>query len=303
VKRDSRRHTWLALAGISLCLLGVLCVSIVRAKGVMAKGSFARAADPTLLSGIGQGPDLDYSSFKHNSQRHASMACTACHQRAADNSVKPSFPGHSACINCHGNQFLTSSSPLCTNCHSDVNSGKPPLKSFPATFKERFNVKFDHAQHMTAAVRPKNGCAACHNQAVNKGAALAIPTGLNAHSQCYACHTPASKSAAGRDLASCGVCHDAKSFSRTSTNADAFRMSFSHAKHGSRQKLECVACHTLTAGLAQGKQVSSPRTAEHFSAGSVKSCQDCHNGKRSFGGDLAFKDCARCHTGPSFRFK
>ena len=247
-----------------------------------------------------QGPELDYSTFNHTSQRHASLACTACHQRPADNSTKPAFPGHPACINCHGNQFFTPSSAMCTICHSDVNNSKPPLKGFPANFKERFNVKFDHAQHMNAAVRPKNGCAACHSGGLNRGVALSIPTGLNAHNQCYVCHTPSSKSPGGRDLASCGVCHDQKGFARTSTNATAFRAAFSHAKHGPRQRLECAACHLLTAGLPQGKQVSSPRTAEHFLIGG-QSCLTCHNGKRSFGGDLAFKDCRRCHAGATFR--
>jgi c(7)-type cytochrome triheme protein len=248
-----------------------------------------------------QGPELDYSTFKHTSQRHTSLACTACHQRGADNSAKPAFPGHSACINCHGNQFFSSSSPMCSICHSDVNTAKPPLRSFPTNFNERFNVRFDHAQHMSAAARPKNGCAACHTTGINRGVGLSIPTGLNAHTQCYGCHTPASKSSAGRDLASCGVCHEQKSYARTSTNGPAFRASFSHAKHGPRQRLECAACHLLTPGAAQGKQVSSPRAAEHFSVGAGQSCESCHNGKRSFGGDLAFKDCRRCHSGASFR--
>lgn len=287
MSRKYRKHTCLAISGTALCLLCLLSVAIVSAH----------------YSSSGQAPDLNYSVFKHNSQRHTTLACTDCHQRTADNSVKPAFPGHSSCMNCHANQFLTPSSPFCTNCHSDVNSGKPPLKSFPATFKEGFNVKFDHAQHMNGEARPKNGCAACHGSPLSRGAAFSIPVSLNAHSQCYTCHTPASKSAAGRDLASCGVCHDQKRFSPTSTNAAAFRASFSHAKHGPRQRLDCVECHKLTAGQPQGKQVSSPRTAEHFPVGSGQSCQTCHNGKRSFGGDLAFKDCARCHTGTSFRFR
>lgn len=248
-----------------------------------------------------QGPEQDYSTFKHTSSHHASLACTACHQRTADNSAKPSFPGHSACINCHGNQFFSSSSPMCSICHSDVNTSKAPLKGFPTNFKERFNIRFDHAQHMSPAARPKNGCSACHTTGLNRGVAFSIPTGLNAHTQCYVCHTPASKSAGGRDLASCGVCHEQKNYARTSTNAAAFRASFSHAKHGPRQRLECAACHSLTPGGGQGKQVSAPRTAEHFSVGSGQSCQSCHNGKRTFGGDLAFKDCRRCHSGATFR--
>jgi c(7)-type cytochrome triheme protein len=251
-------------------------------------------------TGRGSGSGMDYSTFIHTSSQHAGLACNSCHLRT-DNSARPSFPGHSACINCHGNQFFTSASPMCVICHADVNTAKAPLKSFPANFKERFNVKFDHAQHMNAAVRPQNGCAACHSAGANRGTALSIPASMSAHSQCYVCHTPSRKSASGRDLASCGVCHDQKSYARTSTNARAFSASFSHAKHGPRQRLECAACHSLTPGLPQGRQVSSPRTAEHFVIGGGQSCLTCHNGKRSFGGDLAFKDCRRCHTSATFR--
>jgi Cytochrome c7 and related cytochrome c len=284
-----RRNDHLVLTLLSAlcgCALALLCV-----------GSMARNTSSAPL--VPQGPQLDYSTFKHNSQKHASLACTSCHQRR-DNSITPSFPGHPACINCHGNQFFTSSSPMCLICHADVNTAKAPLKNFPASFKERFNVKFDHAQHLGAGVRPKNGCAACHSAGANRGTAISIPTTMNAHNQCYVCHTPSSKSG-GRDLASCGVCHEQKNYVRTATNSPAFRASFSHARHGPRQRLDCVACHSLTAGAAQGRQVSSPRTAEHFSSGGGQSCMSCHSGKRSFGGDLAFKDCRRCHTGSTFR--
>jgi hypothetical protein len=53
--------------------------------------------------------------------------------------------------------------------------------------------------------------------------------------------------------------------------------------------------------MPQGAQVSSPRAAEHLNTGGGQSCVSCHNGKRSFGGDLAFEDCRRCHTGSTFR--
>ena len=254
-----------------------------------------------LLSGSVQGPELDYSTFKHTSQKHASLGCTSCHQRAGDNSIKPTFPGHPACTNCHLAQFVTPAVPMCSICHVDVKSAAPPVKAFPTNFKESFNVKFDHAQHMTGAARPGNGCAACHGKPLNRGAALSIPVGLAAHTQCYTCHTPASRSVRGNEIASCGVCHEARAFGRTSTNARAFRLSFSHAKHGPRQRLECASCHTLTAGSPQGRQVRSPTAAQHFARGNSQSCMSCHNGKRSFGGDLAFKDCQRCHAGATFR--
>ena len=245
-----------------------------------------------------QGNDLDYSKFLHTSQRHASTGCSSCHHRN-DNSARPSFPGHKDCIECHRTQFVTASTPMCSICHANVNGTNPPLKAFPDNFKESFNMKFDHAQHMNGSARPKNGCISCHRSPLRRGVALSIPANLSAHDQCYSCHTPNSQ-VNGRDLASCGVCHDQKPYGRTSNDAPAFHRAFSHAQHSGRQRLGCADCHNYTAGLPQKRQVSSPRAVEHFPNGN-NTCATCHNGKRSFGGDLDFKACRRCHMGNSFR--
>lgn len=240
----------------------------------------------------------DYSKFLHTSQRHASLACSACHHRN-DNSAQPIFPGHKDCFSCHGTQFGTPNTPLCSICHTSVNGNDPPRKAFPGSFKESFNMKFDHAQHLTGAARPKSGCVACHSSPLRRGVALSIPTGVAAHNQCYTCHTPNAQ-ANGRDLASCKTCHEQKLYARTPTSAAAFGLSFSHAQHSPRQRLACADCHNYTAGLPPRRQVSSTRALEHFPSGN-NTCATCHNGKRSFGGDLNFKDCRRCHAGQTFR--
>jgi c(7)-type cytochrome triheme protein len=290
------RRTFRGSSVLLLLLLAGLGVFVVEA-GKLEQGSLAFE----LSASSPQGPALDYSKFIHSSQKHTSLECTACHTRS-DNSATPRFPGHDACTKCHLAQFVTPNVPMCVICHSDVKSASAPLKVFPTRFNESFNVKFDHAQHMSGAARPANGCQACHGRPTARGAALAIPVGINAHNGCYSCHTPSSKSASGRELASCGVCHDEKPFSRTTTNARSFRYAFSHAQHGRRERLDCADCHRLTAGAPQSRQVSSPAPAEHFPAGGMN-CSTCHNGKRSFGGDLAFKDCARCHKGSTFGFR
>lgn len=286
---------YLSVGSLMLALLG-LCVTEVVKAGRSKQRTVVGVAENSP-----QGPEGDYSKFIHTSQRHASLACTACHTRN-DNSATPRFPRHDACTKCHLAQFVTPNVPMCVICHTDVKSANAPLKAFPTRFNESFNMKFDHAQHMTGSARPANGCQSCHGRATARGAALVIPAGLTAHNGCYSCHTPNSKSAAGRDLASCAVCHDEKPYSRTTTNARSFRYAFSHAQHGSRQRLDCADCHRLTAGAAQSRQVSSPAPAEHFPAGGM-SCATCHSGKRSFGGDLAFRDCVRCHKGTTFGFR
>jgi c(7)-type cytochrome triheme protein len=291
---------------ISLCSLSVLCVSVVSSARVIltteTQGTQSLHREFLMLAATPQGPGLDYSTFNHKSQKHASLACNSCHERGGDNSATPRFPGHKACTGCHVGQFVTPAVPMCVICHTEVSSSNPPLKSFPSKFNESFNVKFDHAQHMTGSARPQGGCAACHTRLGGRAAAaLSIPASLSAHNQCYSCHTPSSKAATGREIASCGVCHDQKAFSRTATNARSFRFAFSHAKHGPGQRLGCTDCHNLTAGAPQSRQVSSPAPSEHFAAARGSTCLTCHNGKRSFGGDLAFKDCKRCHSGATFR--
>lgn len=251
-------------------------------------------------SAAAQGPALDYSKFLHKSPRHSSLSCNSCHERT-DNSATPRFPGHKACTDCHRSQFTTPAIPMCLICHADTKTNNPPLKTFPASFNEPFNVKFDHAQHNTGNARPQNGCASCHNTPVNRRAGLAIPANLVAHDNCYTCHTPSSKSNAGREIASCGVCHEQKAYRPTTTNARAFRFSFSHAEHGTRQRLACADCHKLTAGAPQTRQVSSTTTSQHFLNTRSQTCATCHNGRRNFGGDLGFADCKRCHSGPTFR--
>ena len=242
----------------------------------------------------------DYSKFLHSSQRHSSLACNSCHERS-DNSATPRFPGHKACTDCHRSQFTTPQVPMCKICHTDISSNNPPLKNFPASFNEPFNVKFDHAQHNTGSARPQRGCGGCHGSPINRGAGYAIPANITAHNNCYTCHTPSSKSNAGREIASCGVCHDQKAYRPTTAAARSYRYAFSHADHGTRERLACADCHKLNTGAAQTRQVSSPSAAEHFSTTRGMTCVTCHNGKRSFGGDLDFKDCKRCHTGPTFR--
>lgn len=289
---------------ISLCSLCALCVSVVditRAALTPETQSTQRLhTELSMIAASVQGPELDYSNFKHTSQRHASLACSSCHQRS-DNSATPRFPGHKACTGCHLAQFVTPNVPMCVICHTDLNNSNPPLKSFPPKFNESFNLKFDHAQHMTGAARPQSGCSACHSRIGGRAAALGIPAGIAAHNQCYTCHTPSSQSQSGREIASCAVCHDQRPYSRTTTNARAFRFAFSHARHGTGQRLACADCHLLTAGAPQSRQVSSPAASEHFPATRGQTCLTCHNGRRSFGGDLAFRDCRRCHTSATFK--
>lgn len=242
----------------------------------------------------GQEPSGDFSKFLHSSPNHARMPCLICHRRES-NSPRPNLPGasgHVPCSGCHAQQFANSESPICTICHTDVRSGA--VKSFPRL--KSFRVIFDHARHLRMG---GVSCATCHRP-TRGGIALSIPAGFNAHSTCYSCHSPRAKSG-DRDISSCGTCHRLGNYSRTPASATAFRMNFSHARHGPAQKLGCQECHQVRAGMPQRQQVTSPQAANHHASGRSQSCMTCHNGKRAFGGD-DFSVCVRCHTGTKWRF-
>lgn len=242
----------------------------------------------------GQEPSGDFSKFLHSSPNHARMPCLLCHRREG-NSPRPNLPGasgHVPCSGCHAQQFANAESPICTICHTDVRSGA--VKSFPRL--KSFRVVFDHARHVNMRGA---SCGTCHRPA-RGGVSLTIPVGFSAHSTCYGCHTPRARSG-GRDISSCGTCHKPGGYSRTPAWTTAFRMNFSHAKHGVGQKLSCSECHQVRAGLPQRRQVTSPQAAHHHASGPSQSCMSCHNGKRAFGGD-DFSVCSRCHKGAAWRF-
>jgi len=235
----------------------------------------------------------DYSNFQHTSAYHARLPCSLCHKRES-NSAQPAMPGgsnHLPCTGCHAKQFADSSNAICTNCHSNAQAGT--LKPFPRLGS--FNMRFDHASHMALG---RISCASCHRPA-RSGVAMTIPSGFNAHGTCFQCHTSQAK-ACGRDIASCGTCHQAGRYARVSQTAAAFRIGFSHAKHNRDEGLNCNDCHRVRAGI-QSKDVTAPQPLNHHATPGASSCMTCHNGKKAFGGD-DFSVCQRCHTGDRWRF-
>lgn len=284
-------HSSLALRRALVLLMLMLSVAVLF---TVFEESSARATK--FAAEATQGEGQDFSKFSHSSARHVSLRCADCHARR-DNAAEPTLPGHKACTNCHLAQFTTPNVPLCSICHTSLDSQNPPVKAFPQSFKERFNMKFDHAQHSRGAARPDKFCASCHAPA-RRGVALTMLSGIPAHNVCFTCHKPGAESG-GRDIASCQTCHALAAYAKASPNARAYQASFSHADHGPRQRLDCENCHNITAGAPLNRQVSSTATAQHFPSARASTCATCHNGKRAFG-DTDFGDCKRCHKGRDF---
>lgn len=234
---------------------------------------------------------LDYGKFQHSNANHSRLPCLLCHRRES-NTPLPQLPGgsdHLPCAGCHAQQFSNTPGPICTICHTDVKSGA--LKSFPRL--QSFRMKFDHSLHVKMG---SVSCATCHRPS-RGGVALSIPAGFNAHTTCYGCHTPRAQSG-GRDISSCGTCHQLGGYSRTPQSAVGFRVGFNHSKH---QKVTCNECHQIRPGMPQRRQVTAPTPLNHHASGRGLSCMTCHDGKRAFGGD-DFIACKRCHTGATWHF-
>jgi c(7)-type cytochrome triheme protein len=283
-------------AGLIVLVLCVLFLSFVRDSDVAA--SSTTALDPTPLLGKEsaepQDQNIDFSEFYHNNANHARLPCLLCHRREGT-AIKPAFPGaggHLPCTGCHAKEFANSSSPVCVICHTNTQSGA--LKPFPAL--KSFNVRFDHSIHARGL---KVSCSTCHRP-LRGGQALSIPAGLNAHTTCYQCHAPHAQ-ANGRDISSCGTCHQPGGYSRTPMQAAAFKVGFSHAKHAGSQKIGCIECHNVRAGAPQRRQITAPLALNHHAPSGQTSCATCHTGKRAFGGD-DFSVCTKCHQGPQWHF-
>jgi c(7)-type cytochrome triheme protein len=282
--------------GLVVLVFVVMGLAFVRNSNVSASSTTA-VAPPTLLdmsSAEPQDQNIDFSKFYHNNANHARLPCLLCHRRE-NSSARPSLPGgggHLPCTGCHAKEFANSSSPVCVICHTNTQSGA--LKAFPAL--RTFNMRFDHARHASIG---RVGCSTCHRP-TRAGVAMTIPAGFNAHVTCYQCHGPQAKSG-DRDISSCGTCHQLGGYSRTTTQAAAFKVGFSHAKHGGAQGLGCNQCHNVRAGMPQRGQVTAPLPFNHHAPAGTKSCATCHTGKRAFGGD-DFSTCTKCHRGPQWHF-
>jgi len=231
-----------------------------------------------------------FEAFSHKIPEHKQFACDTCHTRAGSG-ITSKFGGHESCIGCHLNQFTSrEDQAMCTICHTDTKSSEPPVKTFPANFIEGFNMKFDHAAHDSGEGRPAQGCAACHNPS---GPGQTIPIGINAHADCYGCHTPDKK------IGSCSTCHQLGPYNRTTQSEYSFRAIF---RHGDHRGVGCGECHSVRGGVSNSQQVTMIAIRQHLTAPG-NNCLQCHNGRRAFTGNdpLNITSCARCHgsSGPS----
>lgn len=233
------------------------------------------------------------ASFDHTRAEHKTKTqdCTVCHERV-DNEVTPGFASHSACIDCHQQDFSASASQLCAVCHKTPVEASAELISFPSQLKQ-FGLKgFSHKTHLDpektggasatdTAAAPAQECAACH-RFDSRGVEASFPR----HAECYSCHTHQ----AGQKLGECSTCHAPAGAALKYARGvgEPFRLyNFKHASHV--KQATCARCHRLTEAASEARadiqQISTARGQRHKSA-----CWSCHTQARE-------PVCTKCHTG------
>ena len=298
VKLGALAAAFVLLAGVSLgsraassSFRSSVATAFADASANDADASFLSSSDPA------QQPAGDFSKFSHTNPMHSRLPCLLCHRRETNATAPVRSLGHTPCAGCHVQQFNDPRSPICTICHTDTDSAKPPVKPFPKL--QSFGFSFDHARHASGAARAN--CATCHRPSGRGAVALSIPSGAGAHAACFSCHTPSAVAPDGRDISSCNTCHQLGRTPRTPAWSRAYTTTpFSHAAHA-RKGLACAECHAVRAGAPLARQVSSPFPAQHHAPAGARSCASCHDNKRAFGGD-DFNNCTRCHRGSAWHF-
>jgi hypothetical protein len=227
---------------------------------------------PETLVATDEMDDVDFSRFRHDSERHQTVPCLLCHQRNEE-SPKPRFSSHTPCVGCHTPQFKDNTHPICVICHTEPNSAE--LKPFPAMTS--FKAGFDHTAHFK-----ETNCATCHKP---QGGGMDVPNRSDAHVTCFQCHT-SDRLAGDRNIGSCSTCHEPGRANRIVDRAENIGFNFDHARHGS---LSCNSCHRPRGA----NEMSAITVAMH--SGAANSCATCHNEKRAFGAN-DFSDCRRCHS-------
>lgn len=291
---DLRRRALSVGVLIGGCLCVAMCVFFDSGASALSIEPGFGTMSPVLITGTGtegtQEAVKDFSKFAHNNASHQRLPCLLCHRRENSSPRPVRSLQHTPCAGCHAQQFSANSAPICTICHTNVESKSHELKPFPSL--KSFGLVFAHAKHRSVA------CSNCHKPA-NRGVGLSIPAGADAHTACYQCHIPRAQ-ANGRDISSCATCHTPGQYSRLSTSSKAFKASFSHDQH-KRHEVSCLECHKITNLATRSAQVSSPMPTEHPASRSAQSCETCHNDQRAFG-IASFSNCKQCHQGPTFRF-
>ena len=214
-------------------------------------------------------PRIDYSKFSHNTHvAQQKLACDSCHKFPTKNWKEvrqgdaafpdvAEFPEHSACVNCHRQQFFARERPapaICSNCHVKATPRDtarflfPSLGDITATLKlnkdlaTEFAINFPHDTHLDV---------------VGLGAPLQPRSRVGFVTVSWQEKTPLTESTEPK---SCPICHqtfqpqgksDEEYVTKPPKNiGDAFWLKKGTFKTLPNSHTVCFTCHNTDAGIA-----------------------------------------------------
>jgi hypothetical protein len=305
----------LATPKIKKIILGLACVLALSAYWF---ASPTRAADDELaMVGIPFKGEPVNSSFNHNSKKHRTLNCSACHKVSTAQPDVKNFPGHLACISCHNlaAEALFRPKQNCGICHSRLPVSKANTFMLDFVTKTRqipsdFGIDFSHVAHrkpvppdvafvqspvskfkVTLGASPK--CDDCHQRIETRRTDIPEMAIEKGHSTCFQCHgeKPANARINFPYMNDCGQCHELGGIK--SPHLYGIVKSFHHEDHETYndtrpvRKAEyrtkptdylCAECH---------KSVDAAKNLGEIRLPEENTCNLCHNGKLGLPDPLA----------------
>ncbi len=228
--------------------------------------------------------------------RHAEIACSACHVAPHD-AAPVAFRGlESDCASCHADAhralLAAPAEAGCAACHVPTRFADVDVATFDHARFARFELSGAHA---------RADCEACHTRSTQPDEAgrtfgFAADLASGPVSACASCHADAHAGAFA--AADCAECHGTDSFRAEHARFDHARAGFTLA--GAHAALACEACHARSpVPDAFGRTFGRAAALD----GALDSCATCHadphRGVFAARGEQA--GCAACHSSESFR--
>ena len=316
----------------------VVCLTVVSFYNTALAQKRRVHKPPTQRSGA---PAIDYSRFSHATPKHRG-ACNTCHNVPTANwkNVREfpdvaDFPGHSACVSCHRQQFFKGARPvICTGCHSKVSPRDDERFAFRnPVAPTQFLIEFPHDKHQDVIARIFRRLAGEEQTLVLRASFTYPDDKTKRYNNCEICHSPravapsppstgwpdsyvpdaATFKDAPRSHAACFNCHwksqqpvndncagchklaDKPRQLELAAAPNRFSMKFRHARE--QHVAECTTCHIniTKSSTLRGLKPDVPITA----------CTECHNKdglRQDVSKELEAIDknrdftCSYCHT-------
>ena len=309
----------------------VLSLILILALGSVVTTAQTRRRKSATKPAIQSAPKASatrYSAFQHSSDKHQSLACSACHKVPTAWTAKrdfpdvADFPNHDACVRCHRQQFFTRQSlvgtgpAICTVCHVRAAPredgrfafGKPngAGQATKPNDERQFTIEFPHDQHQNVIASARPGSRADNEVGFIRASFLA----------------PATDDPKPPDYNNCSICHQRNDLlvivplqpqPDAAPQANKFFKTVPHTHdacfdcHWKNQKPvsdDCAGCHKPSLAfviMPAPKRISAMFSHEGGQGEHVMECTTCHINitraatLRGLTPDVPIAACTTCH--------